>query len=341
MAQGLMAALGDMAGQPQVDLVSEFRSWDGKGDETAQQELLILAEKEITRILALPESTNWQIWVTYHNYYKAPDLLGPAIAAHLNIPYILIEASRSRKRLNGPWAQFAKLSEAACDAAHSIFYMTDRDRPALEDGRPVGQALLNLPPFLNQKALPAPSLVRGGNRVLLAVGMLRAGDKFASYQVLADTLRLVKSPWVLRIAGDGPQRDQVRALFAEFDNRVEFMGQLSHLQVTAQMTLADLFVWPGVNEAFGMVYLEAQSHGLPVIAQDRPGVRDVIGKGGALVAVDDLQAYAQMIDSFLIDEDRRKLAQSAARHYIKANHLLPAATQQLEQEISRLLKERV
>jgi glycosyltransferase involved in cell wall biosynthesis len=38
---------------------------------------------------------------------------------------------------------------------------------------------------------------------------------------------------------------------------------------------ASLLFWPGVNEAFGLTYLEAQAAGVPVVAQNRPGVCDV------------------------------------------------------------------
>lgn len=337
MAQGLMAALQGMDFVPKVDLVSELRSRDGAGDPTAQAKILVQAELEVTRILHLPMAQDWQAWVTYHNYYKAPDLLGPQIASTLNIPYILIEASRSPRRLNGPWAGFAARAEAACDAANSIFYMTGRDRPALQEGQFEGQKLLNLPPFLNREALPKIAMGNIKNPILLAVGMLREGDKLASYDVLANALRYSKTQWQLHVVGGGPAEEKVRALFADFTDRVTFLGQLSSEQVAAQMAQADLFVWPGVNEAFGMVYLEAQSHGLPVVAQDRPGVRDVIGTGSVLVPLDNPQAFAGAVDGLLMDRERWKLAQIAARNYIEQNHLRPSASRLLGQELQRLI----
>ena len=318
MAQGIMAALKDQPNAPRVDLVSRLQTRDGSGDADNQRRLLAKAEQEITRLLAL--KPDWQIWITYHNYYKAPDLIGPAVARALNIPYVLIEASRSPKRLSGPWADFAKRAEAACDAADVIFYMTERDRPALAAARATAQQLVNLKPFLNRTTLPAPCT--GSGNTLLAVGMLRDGDKLESYRLLAKALPLCKQPWQLRIVGDGPARQEVEGLFAPFGAQVRFTGQLSPEHVADEMTRARLFIWPGVNEAFGMVYLEAQAHGLPVVAQNRPGVRDVIGPTGALPEPDDLAAFAQAIDTKLC----AALASDETRHYISQNHLRGAAT---------------
>ena len=38
------------------------------------------------------------LWFTYHSYYKAPDLLGPAISKKMNIPYVIFQGIYSTKR---------------------------------------------------------------------------------------------------------------------------------------------------------------------------------------------------------------------------------------------------
>ena len=113
---------------------SRLRSRDGKGDPAVQDSILRAAELEIERLQADQPPA---LWLTYHSYYKAPDLLGPRLSRHWGIPYVLIEATRASKRLHGPYARFAKAAEAACDAADVIFYLTEHDREALErDRRP-------------------------------------------------------------------------------------------------------------------------------------------------------------------------------------------------------------
>ena len=186
MARGLMAAL--QRGGATVTVSSTLRSRDGAGDSAAQAMLFNAAEAEVTQATARGRTEGWQAWITYHNYYKAPDLIGPAVARALGIPYLLVESSRARKRLTGPWAGFALAAEAASDAADVIFYLTHRDAETLRRDQTVVQRLVHLPPFLAQGALPLPSALDGP---MLAVGMLRDGDKRASYQIIAETLALL------------------------------------------------------------------------------------------------------------------------------------------------------
>ena len=103
IARGIMAALQDVDWVGEVTLASEFRSRDGAGDNAVQNALIETAKREIDALLNLPLP---DAWVTYHNYYKAPDLIGPAICMEAGIPYFVIEASKSPKRALGPWANF-------------------------------------------------------------------------------------------------------------------------------------------------------------------------------------------------------------------------------------------
>ncbi|WGI22243.1 glycosyltransferase [Amylibacter sp. IMCC11727] len=324
IARGVMNALSAIG---TVDLVSELRSRDGAGDAAVQANLIEQANGEVERLINIG---GWDAWVTYHNYYKAPDLIGPAVCAALNIPYHVIEASRASKRLNGPWAAFAQRAEAACDAARVIYYFTQHDHFALNRDKPAEQSLLHLKPFLDQDDLPDPTVGKAA-KALLAVGMFRHGDKLQSYTNLAAALHHVTTPdWTLAIVGDGTAEDAVRALFAPFGNKVSFLGKLPAEGVAQQMQKANVFVWPGVNEAFGMVYLEAQANGIPVVAEDRPGVRDVVGSASTLTPQDDAQAFAAAIEAAFTNS----MDANAHRNFISNAHLRGSAVQTLRSTLA-------
>ena len=104
----------------------------------------------------------------------------------------------------------------------------------------------------------------------------------------------------------------------------------------AAYNTADLFFWPGVNEAFGMVYLEAQAAGLPVIAQDRPGVRDVI-HGGVLTDPQDPTALAIEIERLISTPDQRQRLSKIGRDAVQFHHLIPAASRALMAQINPLI----
>ena len=322
MARALIAALE--YGGATVTLASSLRSRDGTGDATLQRDLLAQAQAEITRLCGLGRAEGWQAWITYHNYYKAPDLIGPSVARQLGIPYLLIEASRARKRLTGPWARFAQAAETASDAADVIFYFTHRDAETLERDRAGTQQVIHLPPFLMRDSVDAAATPDGP---MLAVGMLRNGDKLASYQIIADTLaQLPDTGWSLRIAGDGAARDKVTALMAPFGQAVQFLGQLDADALTDVYRTSSLLFWPGVNEAFGLAYLEGQATGLPVVAQDRPGVRDVLAPGDYPDPDKGTPALAARLQQLLSDPALRHRMGSAAQAHVAAHHLLPAAS---------------
>lgn len=316
MARALMSAFAHMGAQ--VDLASTFRSRDGIGDAALQAALLAAADTLIPDIITQGRVAKWQAWVTYHSYYKAPDLIGPTVARTLGIPYLLIEATRARKRLGGPWDAFARASEAACDAAHVVFYLTERDHEALAKYAPDGQPLIHLRPFLSRTELPA----QAHGTHLLAVGMMRASAKLPSYELIAQTLALLPDTTRLEIAGDGPARGQVESAFAAFEDRVQFLGALEPEALTAAYSRAGALIWPGVDEAFGMTYLEAQAHGLPVIAQNRPGVRDVLFPR----AYPEVDLGAQGLADFAAQPTPTP---DSIRAYIRAHHLLPAAAETL------------
>lgn len=323
IARNLLALL------PNAELVSDLRVYDGQGNENTQSALIQAATQERARLVDALRVRKPKAWVTYHNYYKAPDLLGPHVASALGVPYLLIEATRAKKRLHGPWATFAALAEEASDAADAILYFTQYDKEALEQHRAGAQHLIHLPPFLPDRTLPAAAAPEP-NAPVLAVGMMRPGDKLASYTLIAETLHLMRGDWRLDIAGDGPARADVEALMAPFGNQVRFLGQLNADGLSRAYARACGFLWPGVGEAFGMVYLEAQARGLRVIAQDRPGVRDVLAPGHYPLVKDGPAGLARCLKEVLsqpVDSDK-------IRRYIAQNHLAPAAQATIERAIS-------
>lgn len=319
MARNLMSVIG--ADGAQVDLVSDMRIYDKSGNGETQAYLRKAAALEVERLTeTLPDC---DLWVTYHNYYKAPDLIGPAVCRARGIPYVQIESTRASSRLTGPWSDFAKTAHEACDAASVIFYLTANDLITLERDRAGDQKLVHFPPFLPRADLPDASTLDGP---MLCVGMMRAGDKLASYRIIAETMEHLEGDWRLDIVGDGPARTEVKSLMSPFGDKVRFLGQLDRQALAAAYGQASLFFWPGVNEAFGMVYLEAQAAGLPVVAQDRPGVRDILA-GAPYPAPDEgPPALARILQDLLADRELRATRGAAARNMIAERHLAPSAT---------------
>lgn len=340
MARLLLRALS-LAGFD-AEVASKLRSYDGRGDPAVQEGLTTDAETEVARLLALYEAfpeLRPSLWISYHVYYKAPDLIGPAAARRLGIPYVVIEATRARKRLTGPWSRFAEAAEAAIDSAALVLCVSRRDRQAVDAYAPAGQRIEMLPPFLDLPPLfgkPSPAApVR-----LLTVAMMRSGDKVASYRLLAEALALLdRGDWTLEVVGDGEAAGEVAAMLGPFGDRVRLSGTLPPEALPERYRAAELMLWPGLNEAFGMVYLEAQAAGTPVVAVDGPGTATVIRHGvGGLLTGPAPGDYVAAIAGLLDDPERRATLGHGSRRYVEDNHALPAAAERLRLLLSGLLR---
>ncbi len=331
MARLLLDALSRAGYTPEI--AGTLRTRDGEGNPRIQSDMIDRATAEIDRLTALWHDDPPALWFTYHCYYKAPDLIGPALADRFDIPYVIAEASRARKRLVGPWAGFAQRAEDAIDRADLLLAMTAHDRFALDRDAKAGQKVIDFLPFLDPGSDPSPRRSAGPLR-LLTVAMMRGDDKRASYRALAETLCGMTGDWRLTVIGDGPHRAEVEAMFLPCADRTDFLGAITDTTLLRKRyEEADLFLWPGINEAYGMVYLEAQAAGTPVIAQDWPGPRAVIGPGSAIVPQEDPVALRHAIRRIATDGQ----AGPRARAYILANHGIDAAAARLAGLLGELI----
>jgi glycosyltransferase involved in cell wall biosynthesis len=299
-------------------LASSLRTLDRRGERQEQDALRAAAAAEVARLERMAPPA---LWFTYHSHYKAPDLLGPVMAQRWGVPYALAEASHAPMRLGGPWGAFADANVAAIRAADRLFWTTPRDLPGLA-GLVGERKLVPLPAFLDIGPEPVAREPHRGPLRLLAVGMMREGDKQASYRALATALTRARVPFTLEVVGDGAVRPEVERLFKPFG--VRFRGAL-HDPALLRRTYedADLLVWPGVGEGVGMTYLEAQAALLaPACWRTPPG---------------DADAFAAAIAE--AEADRAALAARgrAARAYMLAHHSLDAAAQTLHDTLMPLI----
>jgi glycosyltransferase involved in cell wall biosynthesis len=88
-----------------------------------------------------------------------------------------------------------------------------------------------------------------------------------------------------------------------------------------------------------MVYLEAQAQGCPVLAEDRVGVRDVVGPGGWLAPANDPAAYAARLDTLIADHGTRRLLGRNGHAEIARHHLLGSARATLSSSLRPLIRE--
>lgn len=163
-------------------------------------------------------------------------------------------------------------------------------------------------------------------RILLCAGRL-AHEKNLSFIVDAfgqicrkrDDVRLL-------LVGDGPARADLEARTIEhgLNGRVIFTGYRDWPQLVDDYKQADLFVYGSQTETQGIVFMEAQAAGLPVVAVGAMGALEAIQPdetGVLLDPSDDADAFAAAVLCLLDDDERRHRLSCNARAWAEANGL--------------------
>ncbi len=121
-------------------------------------------------------------------------------------------------------------------------------------------------------------------------------------RAVAQVLSRHPQAWFL-VVGSGACEPSIREVFrsAGVEDRLLMAGTCQGQELVDAYHAMDLFAFASRCETQGMVVAEALAAGLPVVALDGPGVREVVadGKNGRLLAHEDLAAYVESLDSLL------------------------------------------
>jgi glycosyltransferase involved in cell wall biosynthesis len=106
---------------------------------------------------------------------------------------------------------------------------------------------------------------------------------------------------------------------------------------------ADVFVFPGIRESLGLVFLEAQSCGLPVVAFNNAGVPEAVqdGKTGLLAPMYALEPFVDAVKRLLVDKNLRRQMGFAGKSYVREFHDLNKNYQELELALNAIVKSRL
>lgn len=163
-------------------------------------------------------------------------------------------------------------------------------------------------------ALVRPDVAKEKAPTVLYLGRLtkskRVGHVLAAFAGLRERVPGAR----LWIAGSGPEEGRLKSRAKELglSDSVSFLGRVGEERKAELFARADVFVLPAVREGWGLVVLEANSCGTPVLGYDVPGLRDSVkgGVNGWLAPDGDLDALSARLVSML--SDREALARLSA-----------------------------
>lgn len=153
----------------------------------------------------------------------------------------------------------------------------------------------------------------------LVLGCVTRFDPIKRVETLLQALKLLAAriiPGVtLLLVGGGGEEERIRRLVAEMGlgKNVIFTGLIEN-PVRVYPSL-NVYVATSLKEGLPLSLVEAMGAGLPVVATDVPGHRDVVvhGETGLLVPPEDPAALADAVSSLLGDRERRRRTAEAAR----------------------------
>ena len=126
--------------------------------------------------------------------------------------------------------------------------------------------------------------------------------KLKRFDMLIKALARVQQPFNLTIIGAGEERKNLENLISQLhlEQNIQLVGMKSKQEIVSILQESDLFILPSQSETFGVVYIEALACGLPIIATDCGGPKDIVNENnGLLVPINDIEALFQAIDYML------------------------------------------
>lgn len=232
----------------------------------------------------------------------------------------LSPAAATAKRVLGvPYVQYLYGREVVTRPALSRFAIRRADALVAVSSYTRSLALANGAASERVHVIPPGVDLRKRGRVLrdsrpTVVSVARLEQRYKGHDVLIRALPLVRGriPSVrLQVVGDGVLRPAYEGLVASLglDGSVEFLGTVDDATREELLARAHVFAMPsrlpldGGGEGFGIVYLEAGVHGLPVVAGRAAGALDAVvdGETGLLVDPSDHVALASAIVELLSD----------------------------------------
>jgi glycosyltransferase involved in cell wall biosynthesis len=283
-----------------------------------------------------------------HAHFGQDGILALPYARKLNVPLVVtlhghdvnVRQECYRSGEYGFWqkrypAQFAEMVRQR--NVHFIAVSNAIRQAAINYGVPKDRVVVRYTGIDIRQFQPGPKPIVERPRRILFVGRLveMKGCEYLieAFQKIAGCIPDAE----LVIIGDGPLRDALAALARKLDVRVEFLGAVTQDVVIQQLNEACVFCLPSITasdgnfESFGMVLLEAQACGVPVVTSARGGMEGVAdGVTGFTVPEKDVGTLARRICDILENRELASRMSDAGPRYVRQHFDIMRCTKKIE-----------
>ena len=157
---------------------------------------------------------------------------------------------------------------------------------------------------------------------LISVGRLSPEKGYLDLLIIYKKLIKKYPDWHLDIIGDGPEREKLEEYIKtnNLEANITLHGFQNKDYIDKMLNKSSVYLMTSHTESFGIVLIEAMSHGLPCIAfSEAEGARELIysGRNGYLIKNRNSKAYIKKIEDLIEDIEMRKKLGKEGRKGIK------------------------
>ena len=321
---------------------------------------------------AWAESTSHTKWMLFHYFrqlQKIPDA-GMVVCCHGNLT-LMLAAYMLKKTRGTPFGVFLHgldilgvrqrrrwlLYKRLLQSADIIFPNSEMIKDAALSGGVSSTNIYLIHPCVNKDVLQIntaseqlrQSLGLVEKFVILTVARLtKAKGIDTVIQAMPQVLQVIPNAHYI-VIGDGSARSDLEALASDLgiENHITFLGAKAHKEIADFYAMSDLFVMtPHENpdtinvESFGIVYLEANLFGLPVVASSAGSIKDAVKheESGLLVPPGQPSSLSQAIIRLQQDSDLSQKLVKNGRQRVVENFTSDAAAKRFVNASAALLK---
>ncbi len=162
----------------------------------------------------------------------------------------------------------------------------------------------------------------------IKIGIIKSLEPYNGIEYLIDAFNILMKKKILdvelKILGEGSNAKKLKKYVNNLglNDHVIFEGQIKHTDIVPYYNELSIFACPSLRESFGVSVLEASACGLPVIANNIGGLKDIVvhGKTGYLIDTLNIKEFAFYLEKLILDNDLRKKMGKNGRNFTKEKY---------------------
>lgn len=240
----------------------------------------------------------------------------------IKTPLIFVEHQANSLKKSSAW----KISKLGMKFADKIVYLTESYKHEMELAMPnsfISKKVSIIPNGIDtQRFIPSKNSILENKKI--NIGMAARFTSMRRQDILVESLKQLKEnyphfDWHLTLAGDGETFKDIAKLIQDknLHDNISLHGNLDEQELIHWFQKLDIYVHATEGETLSTSMLQAMACGLPIVASDVPGVKNLVsntGEFGILVHEQTASAFSKIIGDLVNTKEKAKKMSKIARN---------------------------